>query len=84
MKEEGDLQQRKMARSGRADTAAVLTVRAVTSTNSEHPSSAVTQTRRRHGAPSEAGEEKGERQIATVKTCTNAKKNKREGGGVEN
>lgn len=45
MKEPGDLQQRKMARSGRADAAAVLTVRAVMSTNSVHPPSVVKQTK---------------------------------------
>lgn len=39
--EPGDLQQRKMARSGRAEMAAALAVRAVTSTGSVHPSSAV-------------------------------------------
>lgn len=69
MKEQGDLQQSKIARSGRADTAAVLTARVVTSTNSVHPSSVVGQTQHQHKAPSEAGE-KGERQIATMKTCT--------------
>lgn len=64
MQERGDLQQRKMARSGRADTAAVLTVRVVTSTNSVHPSSAAKQTRRQHKTPSEAEGEKGERQMS--------------------
>lgn len=60
-----------MARRGRADTAAVLTVRAVTSTKSVHPSSVVKPTRRQHETPS--GAEKGERQIATVKTSTEGK-----------
>lgn len=77
MKEQGYLQQRKMARSGRADTAAVLTVRAVTSTKSVHPSSVVKPTRRQHKTPS--GAEKGERQIATVKACTHTRGKK--GGG---
>lgn len=44
--EEGHLQQRKMARSGRADTAAVLTARAVTSTNAVQPSSEVRQVKK--------------------------------------
>lgn len=44
----GDLQQRKMARSGRADTAAVLTVRMVTSVKSVHPSSVGRKARSQH------------------------------------
>ena len=81
MKEQGDLQQRKMVRSGRADTAAVLTVRAVTSTNSVHPSSVVKQMGCQHKTPSEAEGEKGERQIATVKTCAHTQRKIKGGGG---
>lgn len=40
---EGHLQQRKMARIGRANTAAVLTTRVLTSMNAVQPSSAVRQ-----------------------------------------
>lgn len=54
----GHLQQRKMARSGRADTAAVLTARAVTSTNTVQPSSEVRQAKKQKKTRSE-GKEKG-------------------------
>lgn len=60
--EGADLQQRPMARSGRADTAAVLITRMTTSINSVHPSSATGENR--------AGAGKGGRQVATMKAQT--------------
>lgn len=61
--EEGaDSQQRPMARSGRADTAAVLTTRMTTSMKSVHPSAAARE--------NTAGPGKGGRQVVNVKART--------------